>query len=143
MFSLLLPDSDDGDPAFPWIKNADIDLDLSYATPLLAIILWRLSHEKATLPGPWALGKWGMILNIIGLVFLLFASITFNFPGSNPVTAQNMNYTSAAIGIIGLISLVTWITNGRKHFTGPTVMLEGEGVEAIRDEIGEKGLEVR
>jgi hypothetical protein len=25
-----------------------------------------------------------------------------------------MNYTSAAIGVIGLISIVTWITRGRK-----------------------------
>ena len=32
-----------------------------------------------------------------------------------------MNYTSAALGVIGLISLITWITTGRKTFTGPTL----------------------
>lgn len=30
-----------------------------------------------------------------------------------------MNYTSAAIGVIGLLSLVTWFTTGHKHFHGP------------------------
>lgn len=30
-----------------------------------------------------------------------------------------MNYTSAAIGVVALISLVTWFTTGQKHFTGP------------------------
>jgi hypothetical protein len=30
-----------------------------------------------------------------------------------------MNYTSAAVGVIGLISIVTWFTTGRKNFTGP------------------------
>lgn len=30
-----------------------------------------------------------------------------------------MNYTSAALGVIALISLLTWITTGRKAFTGP------------------------
>lgn len=47
-----------------------------------------------------------------------------------PVNKENMNYTSAAIGVIGLISLVTWITTGRKHFTGPltaVVAVHGEG----------------
>jgi choline transport protein len=58
-------------------------------------------------------------LNIIGLIFLLFAAITFNFPSENPVTHQSMNYTSAAIGVIALISGITWITTGRKQFSGP------------------------
>lgn len=35
-----------------------------------------------------------------------------------------MNYTSAAIGVIGLISVVTWLTTGRKNFTGPQIGVE-------------------
>ena len=30
-----------------------------------------------------------------------------------------MNYCSAAFGIIGLISVVTWVFDGRTNFTGP------------------------
>ncbi|GAB1212329.1 hypothetical protein ATERTT37_001467 [Aspergillus terreus] len=59
-----------------------------------------------------------------GLVFLLFASITFNFPSDYPVTEESMNYTSAAIGVIGLLSVVTWFTTGRKRFTGPSDVRE-------------------
>ena len=33
-----------------------------------------------------------------------------------------MNYTSAALGVIGVISLLTWITTGRKNFTGPAIV---------------------
>lgn len=94
-------------------------LDLSYAMPLLVRILARLSGHAKVLSGPYTLGKYGIVLNIVGFVFLLFASITFNFPTVNPVDQNNMNYTSAAIGVIGLISAVTWITSGRKRFTGP------------------------
>ena len=39
----------------------------------------------------------------------------------NPVDKDNMNYTSAALGVIGLISLVTWITTGSRKFTGPNI----------------------
>lgn len=94
---------------------------LSYAMPLLArIISWFMGDAKV-LSGPYSLGKFGMWMNIIGLVFLVFTSITFNFPTLSPVDSENMNYTSAAIGIIGLISIVTWLTTGRKAFTGPQI----------------------
>ncbi|MCJ1437305.1 hypothetical protein MMC27_006691 [Xylographa pallens] len=92
---------------------------LSYAMPLLVRILARLSGHAKVLQGPYTLGKYGIVLNVVGFVFLLFASITFNFPTVNPVNEENMNYTSAAIGVIGLISAVTWFTTGRKRFTGP------------------------
>ena len=87
--------------------------------PLLVRILARFTGHAKVLPGPYTLGKYGVFLNFIGLIFLLFASITFNFPTVNPVDQNNMNYTSAAIGVIGLISIITWITTGRKNFTGP------------------------
>lgn len=35
-----------------------------------------------------------------------------------------MNYTSAAIGLIAAISLITWLTTGRQNFTGPRVNVE-------------------
>lgn len=79
----------------------------------------------------------------MGLVYLLFTSITFNFPTLNPVNSENMyvlgpwtteakltsklrNYTSAAIGVIMFVALITWITTGRHQFTGPPVaIIEG------------------
>ena len=32
-----------------------------------------------------------------------------------------MNYTSAALGVIAVISLLTWITTGRRNFTPPAM----------------------
>ena len=97
--------------------------------PLLVRILARFSGHAKVLPGPYTLGKYGILLNFVGLVFLLFASVTFNFPTLNPVDQNNMNYTSAAIGVIGLISIVTWISTGRKNFTGPEVGVANVNVE--------------
>lgn len=64
----------------------------------------------------------------MGLVFLLFTSITFNFPTLNPVTSENMNYTSAAVGVIMCIAVLTWVVTGRMRFRGPEsggVVIEG------------------
>ncbi|KAF2733790.1 GABA permease [Polyplosphaeria fusca] len=92
---------------------------LSYAMPLLSRILAHVSGKKHRLEGPYSLGRYGLTLNIIGFIFLTFCCITFNFPGVSPVSSTNMNYTSAAIGVIMTLSLITWITTGRKRFTGP------------------------
>ena len=46
--------------------------------------------------------------------------MTFNFPSDAPVTSESMNYTSAAIGLLTLLSLVTWFTTATKRFVGPS-----------------------
>ena len=84
----------------------------------------------------------------MALVYLLFTSITFNFPTLKPVDSENMNYTSAAVGVVMFVALVTWFTSARGSFRcpelgeemvlhgAPCVEGEREG-EVVR---GEKGL---
>ena len=55
-------------------------VDLSYAMPLGARIIGALSGRSHKLEGPYSLGKYSLPLNVISFIFLLFASITFNFP---------------------------------------------------------------
>lgn len=74
--------------------------------PLFVRILSHFTGHVKALPGPYTLGRYSILVNFIGLAFLIFTSITFNFPTLAPVDEENMNYTSAAIGVIGLISLV-------------------------------------
>lgn len=74
--------------------------------PLLVRVIAHFSGHVKVLPGPYTLGRYGIVMNLIGLTFLIFTSITFNFPTLSPVDKENMNYTSAAIGVIGLTSLV-------------------------------------
>ena len=105
-----------------------MNADLSYTMALISRLLGYFSGHATTLKGPFALPTpISIALNILGLLFLLFTSITFNFPTSSPVTDDSMNYTCAAIGIICLVSLVTWVTTGRKSFTGPRGMYMVDG----------------
>ena len=59
-------------------------------------------------------------MNAFGFIFLTFAIIILNFPSEGPVTSQSMNYTSAAIGVIGVLAVITWFTTAYKQFTGPS-----------------------
>lgn len=91
--------------------------------PLLARLLSHFTPHATVLTGPYALGRASIYLNALGFLFLLFTSITFNFPTVYPVDRDNMNYTSAAVAVIGGISLLTWVVQGRREFTGPRVVL--------------------
>lgn len=87
---------------------------------LTSRLLGFLTGHKVYLTGPFTLPlPISITLNVVGLFFLLFAAITFNFPTTYPVTHESMNYTSAAIGVIAVIAVLTWLTTGRKHFAGP------------------------
>lgn len=95
---------------------------LSYAMPLLVRLISYFSGSHRQLTGPWAMKPMvSVAVNFIGLTYLLFACITFNFPSVYPVSSENMNYTSAAVGVIMFIAAVTWFTTARKHFSGPEV----------------------
>ena len=80
----------------------------------------------------YSLGRLSIPLNVLGLVFLIFTSITFNFPTLSPVNSEDMNYTCAAVGGIMLIALITWVTTGHKQFSGP----ESGGVVLRGGEVG-------
>jgi choline transport protein len=95
---------------------------LSYAMPLLVCLISYFSGTHTKLSGPWAMQPLvSVTVNFVGLTYLVFACITFNFPSVYHVTSKNMNYASASIGVIMFIALVTWLTTARKHFSGPAV----------------------
>ncbi|KIW71030.1 hypothetical protein PV04_03248 [Phialophora macrospora] len=124
------------------ISIATFGFYLSYAAPLF-VRLWSLATKSnpsaVTINGQYTLGKYSPYINAIGLVFLIFAGIDFNFPQVGPVTGENMNYCSAAFGVIGLVSIVTWVFDGRKNFTGP----QTPGiVNAIEAAAGDKNLRI-
>lgn len=113
-------------------------IDVSYAIVLLARISSLMTRNPnpavKNIGGAYSLGRLSVPLNVLGLVYLLFIAITCNFPTQSPVTPENMNYTSAAVGIIMAIAAVTWFTTGRKQFRGPEsggVMI-GEEVVGIQ-----------
>lgn len=113
------------------ISIATFGFYLSYAMPLLCR-LWSYytgaNLQAKAIPGAYSLGKWSPWVNLVGLVFLIFAGVDFNFPQIGPVAADNMNYCSAAFGVIGLISVATWIVDGKKNFTGPQIGQVTDGV---------------
>ncbi|KAJ0421627.1 GABA permease [Aspergillus carlsbadensis] len=127
------------------ISIATTGFYISYALPLFSRLLgYVTNHHTTAFTGSFALAlPLSLTLNALGLFFLLFAFVTFNFPSLAPVDDENMNYTSATIGVIALVGVGTWIVSARKRFTGPVdTVHEVGGLGEVEVESSADGNEV-
>lgn len=79
----------------------------------LFVRIWSRIRGRHNIDSAYSLGRFAMLLNVVGILYLVFAVITFNFPSVAPVTSGNMNYTSAAVGVSIVTATVTWFTTGK------------------------------
>ncbi|KAL2421270.1 Choline transport protein [Exophiala dermatitidis] len=113
--------------AFNAIVSASVvALGVTYAIPPAINCLRgrRMLPESRPFVLPSALG-WAC--NLIGIAYTILTTVLFMFPPFTPVTGSNMNYCVAAFGIVLVISIIQWIVDGRKNFTGPQI-----DVDALR-----------
>ncbi|KAJ9143518.1 Amino acid/polyamine transporter I [Pleurostoma richardsiae] len=98
--------------AFYGILSGVITLQvMSFGLPI-AFHLFR-KKSLALKYGPWSLGRWGWLINAIGLLLYLFSFVAVSLPTSIPVTAQNMNYSAPIVGIVLLLATGLYLAWGR------------------------------
>ncbi|KAF5013647.1 hypothetical protein FDECE_374 [Fusarium decemcellulare] len=106
------------------LSLAVVGLQVSYLMPI-SLMLWRRLASPETLSwGPWRLGKAGVPVNVIAVLYLTFTSIFLLFPPYRPITAQNMNYASLVFGAMLLFGLLYWFLGGKRKYAGPLVNLD-------------------
>ncbi|KAK7529211.1 amino acid/polyamine transporter I [Phyllosticta citribraziliensis] len=113
--------------AFNAITAASVvALGVSYGMPV-AINCMRgrkmLPPRSFTMPEPLA---WAA--NLIGVAYVIVTTVLFVFPPELPVSGSSMNYCVVVFAIVVIISLITWIFDGAKNYTGPKL---DEGLEVL------------
>lgn len=98
-----------------------IGLYVSYLLPVILIFYQRLTNPQSLTYGPFRLGKWGLTANAVSIVYTIYTSIFLLFPPYQPVTAVNMNYASAVLGGVLILSITYWFWHGRKNYNGPII----------------------
>ncbi|KAE8384708.1 putative choline transporter [Aspergillus alliaceus] len=107
--------------AFNALSSATVVcFDISYGLPIL---IHCLRGRKQLPSRPFALHPLlGWFVNLVSIVYILLTTVLFVFPPFLPVTGSNMNYAAAAVGIVLLVSTLSWLLQGRKTFSGRTVV---------------------
>lgn len=118
------------------LGSSMVCLNLSYIVPMLLLLIKsnfssspylrfpmneesehkiKFSSEGGKLPY-FSLGKLGMPLNVIAVVWACFIMVWLNFPSTYPVTTENMNYACAVLGVTMIIGIIIWLTYARVHY---------------------------
>jgi amino acid transporter len=103
------------------VSIAVIDLYIAYALP----IFFRVTlARKSFVQGPFNLGRYGIIIGWIAVIWVVLISILFSLPVSYPITIETLNYTPIALGCLTILVLSYWLINGRHWFKGPITNLD-------------------
>lgn len=98
------------------VSIAVINLYVAYALPTFFRVTLGRKHF---VPGPFNLGRYGVIIGWATVLWVVFISILFSLPVSYPVTIETLNYTPIAVGCFLFIVLAYWIFSGKHWFKGP------------------------
>lgn len=122
--------------------SAVICVLFSYGMPIFLLLV---VHGRKNLPKRryFSLGKFGYVVNIVALGWLILAAIVFSFPFSYPVTNDSMNWASVVGATAITLSLLNWIVVRKTYELPKTLIFEhthhhdssgGGGVLGKRDD---------
>jgi amino acid transporter len=99
---------------------------VSYTIPILFIMIRKLQGRHPQY-GPFKLGRWGIVINLCALVYILFVLSFVVLPPSRPVTAKTMNYAGPLVLAVIALAVADWIISGYRRFKVPVrrVIVEG------------------
>ncbi|KIW67784.1 hypothetical protein PV04_07013 [Phialophora macrospora] len=107
------------------ISLAIVALMATYAISIGCVLWRRIVHPETLPPVYWSLGKWGVPVNTIGLVYATYAFFWAFWPIYWKPTADEMNWAIVIFSGVMFISGVNWIFSARKMYTGPVATVEG------------------
>lgn len=111
------------------LSMAILGMYASYFSPILFMLLYGRRSSSSTIrgfsSGMFDLGpRWGPVVNVIALMWLVLAMVFSTFPTVEPVTANNMNYCVVVmVGWVFIGGVYYYGCGGKKRFSGPVVEL--------------------
>ncbi|KAJ5815789.1 hypothetical protein N7447_008022 [Penicillium robsamsonii] len=111
------------------LSMAILGMYASYLSPIVFMLIYGRRRSVPTVSGlrsgSFSLGpRWGPIVNIVAIIWLVIAMVFSTFPTVQPVTPENMNYCIVVtMGWMLIGGLYYYLLGGRKKFTGPVVEL--------------------
>lgn len=92
----------------------------TYEVSLIALT-WRRLFGKPLPPAPWSLGRWGLPLNCMGIIYGAYLFVYSAMPSVYPVTAADFNWAPVMFGGVGILSMIYYLLWAKSRYHGPVV----------------------
>ncbi|XP_043701312.1 amino-acid permease BAT1 homolog isoform X2 [Telopea speciosissima] len=103
------------------VSIATIGLYIAYALP----IFFRVTlAQKTFVPGPFNLGRYGIIVGWVAVLWVLTITVLFSLPVEYPITKNTLNYAPVAVGGLVILIVSSWIISVRHWFKGPITNID-------------------
>ncbi|KAG8053965.1 hypothetical protein GUJ93_ZPchr0001g31574 [Zizania palustris] len=98
------------------ISIATLGMYIAYALP----VFFRVTTgRRSFVPGPFHLGKYGVVVGWAGVAWVATVTVLFSLPVAYPVAnKETFNYTPVAVGGVLLLSVSAWVLHARFWFQG-------------------------
>ena len=96
-----------------------VSLMFTYFCSLSCVLYRRLYHPELLPVARWSLGKWGPMVNAVGLAYVSFAFFWCFWPNETPVDAELFNWSVAMFVGVLVLAVVVYFVEGRKVYVGP------------------------
>ena len=90
----------------------------SYVMPIVLILRRRILKEPIRF-GPWRMGRFGIVANIVGLVYAAIAFFFSFWPPTKEVKPENMNWACLVWGFAMLFCTFWYLVRARTYYHGP------------------------
>jgi amino acid transporter len=102
---------------------------LTYCISMCCVLYRRVAHPELIPKARWSLGRWGVAVNLIGIVYVTFIFFWSFWPQEVPVTAENFNWAVVLFMGTLIISLIMYVVQGRFVYKGPVTIIKAARVE--------------
>lgn len=102
---------------------------MTYAFSIGCVLYQRIVHPELIPTARWSLGRWGVIVNTIGLAYVTFTFFWSFWPNAIPVTVGNMNWSVVMFMGVLFLSLIMYVVRGRKVYVGPVTVVRAARLE--------------
>lgn len=90
----------------------------SYIISISCIALKRI-RGKLLLPSKFNLGRWGLPVNIISIVFLVYLWVFSFFPAAPHPRVADMNWAVLGYGTVIIFAVLYYLVRGWYNYVGP------------------------
>ncbi|KAF9741968.1 amino acid transporter [Paraphaeosphaeria minitans] len=96
-----------------------VSLMFTYFCSLSCVLYRRLYHPELLPIARWSLGRWGPLVNAVGLAYVVFAFFWSFWPNQTPLDTETFNWSVVMFVGVSVLALVMYAAEGRSMYTGP------------------------